>query len=121
MILVQFYNKVEIPVGGIVISFSNVVVYNLLFCHDHDKDWLPLPSYLPAEKDRHWVIEKNGYRIRMHCNGVLVIDQTVSHRTCDNPKWYDQSKNWGQKVTGIQFSVNGVYDTATNYYYIDSG
>ena len=119
-ILVQFYNKERRAVGGFVISFS-ILLYNLLFCHDHDKDWLPLPSYLPAEKDKHWVIEKNSYRIRIRCNGVLVLDQTVSRGACDDPDYYDQSNYWGQKVSSIRFSIGDYYDTATAYYYIDSG
>ena len=119
MILVLFYNKEEREVGGILIIFFNAVACDLLFCYDMQKSH-PLPSYLPAQIDKHWVIEKNGYRIRIRCNGVLVLDQTASGGTCDH---YDPSKyNWGQKVTGIRFSTGGVlYDTATNYYYIDSG
>ena len=102
-----------------------------MFCHDLDKAH-PLPHYLPAQIDKHWVIEKNGNRIRILCNGVLVLDQTVSPRTCDESTYFDQSmvsKVWGQKVTSIRFSVYDLYDnatkyyhdTATKYYYIDSG
>ena len=118
--MVLFYNKEEREVGGILIIFSNAVVCDLLFCHNMVKVH-PLPSYLPAQIDKHWVIEKNGYRIRISCNGVLVLDQTASLTTCDEPKWYDQSKYWGQKVTSIRFSIGDSYDTATEYYYIDSG
>ena len=119
-ILVLFYNKEEREVGGILIIFSNAVVYDLLFCHNMVKVH-PLPSYLPAQIDKHWVIEKNGYRIRISCNGVLVLDQTASRGTCDEPTFYDQSKYWGQKVSNIRFSIGSQYDTATDYYYIDSG
>ena len=119
-ILVLFYNKEKREVGGILIIFSNAVVCDLLFCHDLEKV-RPLPSYLPAQIDKHWVIEKNGYRIRISCNGVLVLDQTASRGTCDEPTFYDQRKYWGQKVSSIRFSIGDHYDTATNYYYIDSG
>ena len=82
---------------------------------------LKISQSLPAEIDKHWVIEKNGYRIRIRCNGVLVLDQTVSRGACDDPDYYDQSKYWGQKVSSIRFSIGDYYDTATAYYYIDSG
>ena len=119
-ILVLFYNKERRPVGGILIYLFDIVECDLLFCHDLVKA-RPLPSYLPAEIDKHWVIEKNGYRIRIRCNGVLVLDQTVSRGACDDPDYYDQSKYWGQKVSSIRFSIGDYYDTATAYYYIDSG
>ena len=121
-ILVLFYNKEEREVGGILIIFSNAVVYDLLFCHNMVKVH-PLPSYLPAQIDKHWVIEKNGYRIRISCNGVLVLDQTASGGTCDPDYYesYDQSEYWGQKVTGIKFRTTNFLDTASDYYYIESG
>ena len=119
VILVLFYNKEKRPVGGILIIFSNAVVCALLYCHDVQKV-RPLPSYLPAQIDKHWVIEKDGYRIRISCNGVLVLNQTASGGTCD-PDFYDQRMYWGQKVSSIRFSIGSQYDTATDYYFIDSG
>ncbi|XP_063685477.1 uncharacterized protein LOC134819451 isoform X2 [Bolinopsis microptera] len=118
-ILVMFHNKEERAVGGILIIFSNAVVYDLLLCHDLIEVRIFSKYLIPAEIDKHWVIEKNGYGIRIRCNGVLVLDTTVSSRTCDS-KWSDQSKYWGQKVSSIRFSIGDSYDTATNYYYIDS-
>ena len=117
----MFYNKEERVEGGILITFSNAVLYNLLFCHG--TDMRPLPSELPAEIDKHWVIEKNGYRIRIRCNGVLVLDQTASGGTCDPDYYesYDQSEYWGQKVSGIKFRTTNFLDTASDYYYIESG
>ena len=118
-ILVLFYNKEERAVGGILIIFSNAVVCDLLLCHDVVKA-RPLPSSLPAQIDKHWVINKSGYRIEIYCNGVLVLEQVASRHTCDEHT-YDQSKYWGQNVRSIRFSLGDLYDTATEYYYIDSG
>ncbi|XP_063689478.1 deleted in malignant brain tumors 1 protein-like [Bolinopsis microptera] len=119
-IVVMFHNKEERLVGGISIMFYDAVVYDLLLCDDTN-NVRHFPSYLSRDIDKHWVIQKDGYRIRIRCNGVQVLDTTVSSGTCHG-KWSDRSKYWGQNVSSIKFmrTDRDWQDTATNYYYIDS-
>ena len=112
-IVAWFYKGEERShVGGIAIWFSSSVKYHFGRCR---KYYTTFPFSVPAEQEKHWVIEKRGYRTVMLCNGQLVLDITVSSETCD--KYRDTwATYWGREVTSIKFPSQ--YDTATTFYYV---
>ena len=100
--------------GGIDIWFTSPVKYKLLYCK---QNYTTFPTSLPAEQDKHWVIEKRGNRTVIYCNGKQVLDITASSETCDNPKYADTwDTYWGREVSSIKF--HSQYDTASDYYFI---
>ena len=113
--VVWYYHGEERSIaGGIAIWFTSPIKYILGWCQEYNTSF---PFSVPAEQDKHWVIEKRGYRTVMLCNGQLVLDITASSETCDDlveaDKW---ATYWGREVTGIRFLSQ--YDTATDLYYV---
>ena len=113
--LIWYYDEEGRRAGGIVISwFTSPVKYGLLNCQQY---YTTFPTSLPAEQDKHWVIEKRGYSTVIYCNGKQVLDITSSSETCydpDNTETWDTI--WGQEVSSIEFSSE--YDSATDFFYI---
>jgi hypothetical protein len=84
--------------GGIEIVFTyRRVEYKLWNCQWYDT---PFPLTLPTTVNKVWTIEKRGYRTRVFCNGVLVLDITLSNRLCD--KTYLEML-WEREVSEIKF------------------
>ena len=108
---VSFYNEEGEAAGGISIWFKETVSEYKLGCQS---DWTPLLANLPAETDKHWEVEKRGYRIIIHCNGKLVVNITATSKTCSNinGNW---NTFWGREVTKI--NLRG-YGSQTASYYI---
>jgi hypothetical protein len=101
---IQYYDKEGREAGGIRIRFSSPrVKYNLLHCK---WNYNPFPRTVPTTVNKVWTIEKRGYRTRMFCNGVLVLD-TVSDTTCDYSNW---EYYWGREVGGIRFYKDSASD-----------
>ena len=99
--------------GGIDIWFTSPVKYRLVDCQNYTSFSLTVP----VEQDKHWVVEKRGYRTVILCNGQLVLDIMASSETCDDPEYADKwATNWGREVTCIEFPSR--WDTATNLYYV---
>jgi hypothetical protein len=108
---ILYYDKEGREAGGIKIRFTSPrVKYYLEKCQ---YDYTPFPPILPKTVNKVWTIEKRGYRTRMFCNGVLVLDITVSDTTC---YWRYWETDWEREVGGIQFHRE--YDTASDMYMI---
>ena len=108
-----YYNDVGLYAGGIDIWFTSTVKFRLLACQFYK----PFPLPVPSEQDKHWVIEKRGYRTVILCNGQLVLDITASSKTCDDPEYADTwATHWGRKVTSIKFPPGR--DSATKMYFV---
>ena len=94
--------------GYVQLYFSSPPEYYLGSC---TKDYTDLPSTLPSEVNKVWVITKlPGPRLTVQCNGVTVVDITMSD-TCSYGLW---GKYWSRKVEQIEFSS---YDTASDEYW----
>ena len=112
--LIWYYDEEGRVAGGIVIWFTSPVKYMIGYCQQYVTTF---PTSLPAEQDKHWVIEKRGNRTVIYCNGKQVLDITASSETCDNPYIGDTwDTYWGREVSKIKFPSQ--YDTATISYLI---
>jgi hypothetical protein len=110
---IQYNGKEGRLAGAIGISFrSPRVKYILDYCQD---DYSSFPLTLPTTVNKVWTIEKRGYRTRMFCNGVLVLDFTVSDTTCNMKYYSDWEYFWGREVGEIKFSKS---DRASDMYMI---
>jgi hypothetical protein len=111
--VIQYYDKEGREAGGIVIWFYYPrVQYVLLDC----TVYTAFPHTLPTTVNKVWTIEKRGYRTRMFCNGVLVLDITVSDTTCDESDW---EYYWGREVDRIEFYDSSRYrNSASDMYMI---
>ncbi|KAL5249592.1 hypothetical protein ACHWQZ_G018459 [Mnemiopsis leidyi] len=70
------------------------------------------PTNLPIEVNKVWriTVDKTaGIRVKIHCNGVEVLNVLLSD-TCSYSGWRE---HWSRDVELIYFSL---YDTASNYY-----
>ena len=107
-IRIYFYDKEGDDTGGIEIEFTTPVKYGLGRCHS---ELTLFPTSLPAEADKHWVVEKRGYRTIMYCNGKQIFNITASSVTCSYNFW---KASWGKEVSEIELGF-GVYGTASYY------
>jgi hypothetical protein len=118
MTWIQYYDKEGRPAGGIVIWFySPRVEYRLEYCQYSST---PFPLTLPTTVNKVWTVEKRGYRTRLFCNGVLVLDITVSDTTCYMKDYSNWETYWGREVGRIEFSEASVHflDSASDMYMI---
>jgi hypothetical protein len=107
---IWYYDKEGSRARGIEIVFTSPGEnYFLMSCLDSPT---PFPPTLPTTVNKVWTIEKRGYRTRMFCNGVLVLDITVSDTTCHRSYWETE---WGREVGGILFNR---WDSASDMYMI---
>ena len=75
----------------------------------------PFPIALPTEVHKVWKITKlPGPKIRIHCNGKLVLDFTISDSCQDRAHWTSNNAN----VKTIKFYKT---DKASDYYYKPAG
>ena len=85
------YSEEELEVGGIFIWFTFPIRYSLPHYQD---DWTTFPFSGPSEQDKHWLIEKRGYRTVFLCNDHLVLDITFSYSSY-------RADRWGREVTKV--------------------
>ena len=74
--------------------------------------WLDFLMPLPCDTKKIWKItlERGGApRLKVHCNGMLVVDQSVSAYECFYPNWLTW---WMNNVTHLLFYT----DTNATYY-----
>ena len=108
---VWFFTTQRVWVGGVEISFTSTPQYYLLYC---SSSYTNFPSNLPSEVDKIWriILDKTaGIRVRIHCNGVEVVNVLISDNTCGRSDW---RKYWSRDVEYIYFHPS--YDTASEYY-----
>ena len=111
---IWYYNEEGRSAGYIVIWFTSPVMYILPYCQHY---FTTFPTTLPSQQDKHWVIEKRGYRTVIYCHGKQVLDITASSETCDDPDLSDTwDTYWGREVSSIEFSSE--YDSATDFFHI---
>ena len=109
-VYVRFYTAQREDVGAVVIHLSSPPEYRVWACNSSRTNF---PSNLPSEVDKIWRITLDrtaGTRVKIHCNGVEVLNVLLSDSTCSDSYW----RNYRSKdVEYIHFSV---YDTASGYY-----
>ena len=107
-VIVTLYDTEGEGAGSFNFKFLSPPQYYLGWCMTSNSD---LPSTLPSEVNKVWVITKfPGPRITIQCNGVTVVDITMSDDTCSDSSW---SKNWRRQVEQIRFFYG---DTASDQY-----
>ena len=112
-VVIRYRDENGMKAGGISIWFTLPMKYMLVKCQKYQTAFS-----VPADQDKHWVIEKRGYRTVMLCNGQLVLDITASSETCDSDTWADTwATYWGRKVSYIKFPSEGG-DIATDFYFV---
>ena len=107
---VYFYDSDGSVAGGINIRFRNPLQYGLSWCSAHYRN---LPITPPTTRDKVWKItfvKTAGIRVKIHCNGVKVLDMAVSADTCTEGNWYEY---WSRSVEKIKFDSD---DAASDYY-----
>ena len=108
-VYVRFYTTQGEYAGGVGIYFTFTPQYRLYYCSSRTN----FPSNLPSEVDKIWRITLDktaGIRLRIHCNGVEVLNTLLSDNTCSYSYW---RKYWSRDVEYIDFLP---YDTASDYY-----
>ena len=107
---VSFYDEEEETAGGIGIWLNESASEYVLNCQS---SWTPFLTSLPVETEKHWVVEKRGYRTIIHCNGKLVVNITATSKTCSNinGNW---NTIWGREVTKINLYRDS-FQTASYY------
>ena len=108
---VEFYTTQGEYAGAVGIYFTSTPQYWLDYCSSFDTNF---PSNLPSEVDKIWRISLDrtaGIRLKIHCNGVEVLNILMSDNTCDDSVW---RKYWSRDVENIYFYNTG--DTASDYY-----
>ena len=88
--------------GGIEIIFSSTPQYYIQLC---TYPWLDFLTTLPSAAEKIWKItldKSSGIRVKVHCNGVLVVDHPVSRQNCSYFNW---RTSWMNDVTDIWFST----------------
>ena len=95
------------PAGTFLFNLISPPQVKLNHCFSHTD----LPSIPPSEKYNVWQLRKlRGPRITVLCNGVKVLDVTLSDDTCTESKW---NEYWTRDVKLVHF---GSDDTASDSY-----
>ena len=114
-VMVFFKDDEKEYAGGVLLYFdSSDVKYTLYTCSGGA--WNSFPNGLPEEADKHWVIEKHGFNLIMHCNGKLVLDIMTSSKEVCGREFDDALKMWGRHATRVIFTQ--VWNEALESYYI---
>ena len=104
-----FYTAQREYAGGVAIDFSSTPQYRLWDCSSYTN----FPSNLPSEVDKIWRITLDktaGIRLKIHCEGVEVLNILMSDNTCSYSDWREY---WSRDVEYIYFTA---WDTASHYY-----
>ena len=107
---VYFFSTQREDAGSVAIYFSSTTQYSLFFC---SSSWTNFPTNLPVEASKVWriTVDKTaGIRVKIHCNGVEVLNLLLSDTTCSDNWW---RKYWSKDVEYIYFWP---YDTSFDYY-----
>ena len=108
-VIVDLYTAGGDRAGQFQLYFLSTPQYNLHWC---SSSWTHLHSRPPSEVNKVWVITKlPGPRIKLLCNGVKVLDITISDDTCSNSDW---STYWRRQVKQIRFHPQ---DSASDEYW----
>ena len=107
----EFYSSEVQAAGGIRIRFKDTLEYYLGWCSNSYKVF---PITPPTTRDKVWKITLDrtaGIRVMIHCNGVEVLNVSVSEDGCENTYW---SGDWSRRAEKIMFIPS--HDTASDYY-----
>ena len=105
---VDLYTAGGDDAGAVGFDFYSPPEYYIGFC---STSWSGLPSTVPSVINKVWVITKlPGYRITVQCNGVTVLDLTMSDDTCSTSYW---RAYWTRQIEQIKFRPE---DTASDKY-----
>ena len=108
-----FYQEDRAVAGSFYIHFSGTVDYLVGNCASVTS-YTAFPTILPEEKNKEWVIEKRGRRVRVYCNGKEVLDVTVTAELCDS--YADWDETWGREADYVHFPSK--WDAASDSIYI---
>ena len=101
-IKMSFYDLTGDNAGQVDLHFASTIKYHILYCNEKSDFDI---EKLPTTTNKLWKVTKTTEpRIRIHCNGVLVVDILMSSSTCSDSEW---SKTWTKDVTQIEFSFVG--------------
>lgn len=96
-----FYYEPDEVAGGISIDLSSArnPQYWLTHCSTTRTDF---PTELPLREDMIWRVtlsRRTSVGLILHCNGMQVLNVTLSHLTCSS-EW---SAHWNRRVSLIRF------------------
>ena len=114
-VVVDFVNDAFYFAGGFQIRFSSQPQYYISGC----SGWLPFHVALPTTKEKIWRItldKSAGIHVIIHCNGVQVLDVTLSDEKCSSTSSWNSF--WSRDATKIYFASS---DTASIFYRTYSG
>ena len=114
-VVVDFVNDAFYFAGGFRIRFSSQPKYYISGC----SGWLPFDVTLPTTKEKIWRItldKSAGIHVIIHCNGVQVLDVTLSDEKCSSTSSWNSF--WSRDATKIYFASS---DTASIFYRTYSG
>ena len=100
--------------GGVYMYFSSTPQYYLSYCSTTN-----FTSNVPSEVDKVWRITLDktaGIRLKIHCNGVEVVNVLISDNTCDKSYW---RKYWSRDVEIIYFYPSD--NASDNYRAVKTG
>ena len=100
-VLLYFCHELDYCLAGFFIKFSSTPQYKFEYC----SFWNDFPTALPSATEKIWRItldKSEGIRVKIHCNGVLVLNLLLSDETCpgdyyaaDYIKYYeDEPLSW---------------------------
>ena len=109
-IRVWFYDSLVHLAGQVIIyAQQSMSLYMLKTCMD---GWLSFTLDVSSEVEKVWIITKeSGPRVKVECNGQLIIDLEISDSTCSDLNW---GLIWNRDVTQIKFEK---YDDASDYFF----
>ena len=107
---VYFYNAAGKRTGDVSFDLKSPPTYSkysIGLC----RKWTKFPSVLPSETHKVWQLTKQpGPRIKLQCNGEIVLDILLSDQTCDN------NENWKEDWGDVKQIMFRKWDTASDYY-----
>ena len=97
-----YFDETGSIAGSVVILYSSPdMKYFLWYCHLRG---VKFPPNLPVEREKHWIIARDGNRNVIYCNGIQVVDDTVSDAMCNNSRFLSTWNTvWSRNVSSMLF------------------
>jgi hypothetical protein len=109
---VDFYDSSGNMVGSVWIIFYSTPTYCIYGCTP-SSPYTAFPFSLPSATNKVWKITLtriSGIRLKIHCNGVEMVNILMSDSTCSYSGWRTY---WSRIVTKMQFHSDNY---AADYY-----
>ena len=106
---VLFYTAEDTYAGLFEIGSTSTPVYRIGWCNSSYSEF---PTTIRAATEMIWrfkLDKSSGIRVKIHCNGMPVLDVLVSDKTCTDSEWKTYWKRPVEKISFMSINTRAQY------------